>query len=168
MAAKVRLERDVRSGAMILTAIRTDPYNLYPFLYVLPSGGIFVGYYNEARILDPVTFETQRTLPPMPGNVNNPAAGRTYPLEGAAMMLPQKAPYTEPVTLLICGGSTNGAALVTDNCVSIEPDNPASEWTIERMPSQRVLPCITALPDGTYLIGESWITLLPSFHHEHG
>ncbi|KAL8874385.1 MAG: hypothetical protein Q9174_000284 [Haloplaca sp. 1 TL-2023] len=131
---------------------RTDPYNLYPFLHVLPSGGIFVGYYNEARILDPVTFETQRTLPQMPGNVNNPAAGRTYPLEGAAMMLPQKAPYTEPVTLLICGGSTYGAALVSDNCVSIQPDNPASNWTIERMPSQRVMPCIAALPDGTYLI----------------
>ncbi len=131
---------------------RTDPNNLYPFLYVLPGGGIFVGYYNEARILDPATFDTVRTLPLIPGNVNNPGAGRTYPLEGAAMMMPQKAPYSEPVTMLICGGSTTGAALATDNCVSIQPENPASNWTIERMPSQRVLPCITALPDGTYLI----------------
>ena len=31
---------------------RTDPNNLYPFLVVLPGGGVFVGYYNEARILD--------------------------------------------------------------------------------------------------------------------
>ncbi|KAL8904506.1 MAG: hypothetical protein Q9207_003228 [Kuettlingeria erythrocarpa] len=131
---------------------RTDPNNLYPFLYVLPGGGIFVGYYNEARILDPATFDTVRTLPLIPGNVNNPGAGRTYPLEGAAMMMPQVAPYSEPVTMLICGGSTTGAALATDNCVSIQPENPASNWTIERMPSQRVLPCITALPDGTYLI----------------
>jgi hypothetical protein len=37
---------------------RTDPYNLYPFLTVLPSGKIFVGYYNEARILDASTFAT--------------------------------------------------------------------------------------------------------------
>lgn len=37
---------------------RTDPYNLYPFLTVLPSGGIFVAYYNEARVLDEVTFDT--------------------------------------------------------------------------------------------------------------
>ncbi|KAL8943818.1 MAG: hypothetical protein Q9216_000811 [Gyalolechia sp. 2 TL-2023] len=131
---------------------RTDPNNLYPFLYVLPGGGIFVGYYNEARILDPVTFETVRTLPQMPGNVNNPGAGRTYPLEGAAMMLPQEAPYSEPVTMLVCGGSTTGAATANDNCVSIQPENPSSNWTIERMPSQRVMPCITALPDGTYLI----------------
>lgn len=132
--------------------LRTDPNNLYPFLYVLPGGGIFVGYYNEARILDPATLGTVRTLPQIPGNVNNPGAGRTYPLEGAAMMMPQKAPYTEPVTILLCGGSTTGAATATDNCVSIEPENPSSNWTIERMPSQRVMPCITALPDGTYLI----------------
>ncbi|KAL8705487.1 MAG: hypothetical protein Q9201_001418 [Fulgogasparrea decipioides] len=132
--------------------LRTDPLNLYPFLFVLPSGGIFVGYYNEARILDPVTLDTVRTLPQIPGNVDNPNAGRTYPLEGAAMMMPQKAPYTEPVTMLICGGSTVGPSTVTDNCVSIQPDNPSSNWTIERMPSQRVMPCIAALPDGTYLI----------------
>ncbi|ESZ98504.1 hypothetical protein SBOR_1166 [Sclerotinia borealis F-4128] len=36
---------------------RTDPNNLYPFLAVI-SSGIFVAYYNEARILDEVTFET--------------------------------------------------------------------------------------------------------------
>lgn len=131
---------------------RTNPNNLYPFLNVLPGGGIFVAYYNEARILDPVTFDTVKTLPQIPGNVNNPGAGRTYPLEGTAMMMPQKAPYSEPVTMLICGGSTTGAAMVSDNCVSIQPENPASNWTIERMPSQRVLTCITALPDGTYLI----------------
>lgn len=132
--------------------VRTDPNNLYPFLFVLPSGGIFVGYYNEARILDPVTFDTLRTLPNIPGNVNNPSSGRTYPLEGAAMMMPQVAPYTDPVTMLICGGSTVGNAQATDNCVSIQPENPSANWTIERMPSQRVMPCIAALPDGTYLI----------------
>ncbi|KAL8738032.1 MAG: hypothetical protein Q9190_008054 [Brigantiaea leucoxantha] len=131
---------------------RTDPNNLYPFLSVMPSGNIFVGYYNEARLLDPVTFNTVQTLPLIPGNVNNPGAGRTYPLEGTAMLMPQKAPYTDPLTVMICGGSTTGASTAIDNCVSIQPDNPASNWTIERMPSQRVMPCITALPDGTYMI----------------
>jgi hypothetical protein len=45
---------------------RTQPDNLYPFLAVLPSGGIFVAYYNEARILDEVTFDTIKTLPDIP------------------------------------------------------------------------------------------------------
>lgn len=31
----------------------------------------FLAYYNEARILDPVTFETVKVLPNMPGAVND-------------------------------------------------------------------------------------------------
>jgi hypothetical protein len=46
---------------------RTDPYNLYPFTAVLPSGGIFIAYYNEALVMDEVTFATSKTLPNMPG-----------------------------------------------------------------------------------------------------
>ena len=45
------------------------------------------GYYNEARILNPVTFDTIKTLPNMPGSVVSPLAGRTYPLEGTAVLL---------------------------------------------------------------------------------
>ncbi|KAI9745488.1 MAG: hypothetical protein M1818_001022 [Claussenomyces sp. TS43310] len=131
---------------------RTDPNNLYPFLYVLPSGGIFVGYYNEARILDPVTFATIKQLPNMPGTVQSFLAGRTYPLEGTAMILPQHAPYTDPVTVLVCGGSTTGAGMAIDNCISTQPEAADPEWVIERMPYQRVMSCMTALPDGTYLI----------------
>lgn len=131
---------------------RTDPLNLYPFLAVLPGGGIFVAYYNEARILDEVTFNTIKTLPNIPGNVNNFEAGRTYPLEGTAMILPQHAPYTDPIGILICGGSTTGAGLAIDNCVSTQPEVASPTWTLERMPSQRVMSCICALPDGTFLI----------------
>ncbi|RDW66140.1 E set [Coleophoma cylindrospora] len=131
---------------------RTDPDNLYPFMYVMPAGGILVVYYNEARIIDEVTFDTVRTLPNLPGSVQNFLAGRTYPLEGTAVMLPQHAPYTDPVTVLVCGGSANGNSLAIDNCVSIEPEVTNANWTIERMPSQRVMSCMAALPDGTYLI----------------
>jgi hypothetical protein len=52
---------------------------------------------------------------------------------------------------MVCGGSADFTGDGLDNCVSIQPDNP-SNWTIERMPSKRVMSCITALPDGTYLI----------------
>lgn len=131
---------------------RTDPYNLYPFLAVLPSGGIFVAYYNEARILDEGSLTTSRTLPNIPGSVNNPLGGRTYPLEGSLMILPQHAPYTDPLGVLICGGSTPGYPVPLDNCVSTQPELADPKWIIERMPSRRVLSCMTALPDGTYLI----------------
>jgi hypothetical protein len=131
---------------------RTDPDNLYPFMFVLPSGGIFVVYYNEARIIDEVTFDTIKTLPNLPGSVNNFLAGRTYPLEGTGVLMPQYPPYTAHVTVLVCGGSANGNALAIDNCVSTQPEDANPTWTLERMPSQRVMSCICALPDGKYLI----------------
>ncbi|KAH8590515.1 WSC domain-containing protein [Bisporella sp. PMI_857] len=130
---------------------RTHPFNLYPFITVVPSG-IFIAYYNEARILDEVTFETKKILPNMPGSVNDPKAGRTYQLEGAMVTLPQYAPYTANMEVLVCGGSTEGAAQAIDNCVSTAPEDPEPVWTIERMPSRRVLPCMAGLPDGTYVI----------------
>ncbi|KAK1231928.1 hypothetical protein PQX77_004947 [Marasmius sp. AFHP31] len=131
---------------------RTDPWNLYPFITVLPSGDLFIAYYNEARTLDAKTFATKRSLPNMPAAVNNFDGGRTYPLEGAMMLFPQHAPYTDPLRVLVCGGSTPGPAQVLDNCVSIAPDVPNEKWTIERMPSRRVMPCMVALPDGTFMI----------------
>ncbi|KAH9075011.1 copper radical oxidase [Lactarius deliciosus] len=130
---------------------RTNPNNLYPFLHVLPSGLIFTGYYNEARLLDPVTFATVKVLPNIPGSVGNPLAGRNYPFEGASVLLPQSAPYTDETTVLICGGSDSGGNAL-DNCVSIKPQATNPTWVIERMPSKRVMPCMVALPDGTFMI----------------
>lgn len=134
---------------------RTDPLNLYPFLTILPSGNIFIVYYNEARILDPINFNTIKQLPNIPGCVNDFTAGRTYPLEGSMMLLPQYAPYDASLTVLICGGSSNvggGGADAIDNCVTSQPDAPNPVWTLERMPSRRTMPSMCALPDGTYLI----------------
>lgn len=96
------------------------------------------GYYNEARILDPVTFDTLTVLPNMPAAVNNFLGGRTYPLEGSAVLLPQFAPYTDPVEVLICGGSTNGAGIALDNCIFIAPEVENATWTLERMVSFQV------------------------------
>lgn len=92
---------------------------------------LIAGYYNEARILDPVSLDTVQVLPNMPGSVTSFLAGRTYPMEGTAVALPQHAPYTDPLTILICGGSNFGIAV--DNCVSTQPEVPNPTWTIERM-----------------------------------
>ncbi|KAF9465644.1 copper radical oxidase [Collybia nuda] len=121
---------------------RTDPNNLYPFVMVLPSEHLFVGYWNEARILDPATFDTVSVLPNIPGSVTN----------CAAVLFPQHAPYTDPLRVLICGGSGTGAGIALDNCVSIAPEEPNPTWVLERMPSRRVLSCMVSLPDGTFMI----------------
>lgn len=113
---------------------RTDPNNLYPFMAALPGGDIFVAYYNEAIILDEVTFAVKRQLPNIPGAVNNFLAGRTYPMEGTAVLLPQYPPYTE-LKIMICGGSAPVEGFALDNCVTINPEDPSAQWTIERMVS---------------------------------
>ena len=47
------------------------------------------------------------------------------------MILPMSAPYTDPLTVLICGGSNFGIAL--DNCVNIQPEVDEPQWVLERM-----------------------------------
>lgn len=49
---------------------------------VLPSGNIFVQYYNEAIIIDQVTLDIIKQLPNVPGSVSTPLGGRNYPWEG--------------------------------------------------------------------------------------
>ncbi len=132
--------------------VRTHPNNLYPFVAVMPGGGIFVQYWNEARIISQVDFSTLKVLPNVPGAVNDDKGGRTYPLEGTAVLLPQKWPFTADIGVLICGGSTDGPGWAIDNCVSTYPEAANPVWTIERMPSFRVMSCMAPLPDGTYLI----------------
>jgi hypothetical protein len=111
---------------------RTHPFNLYPFIIVVPSG-IFILYYNEARILDEKTFATIKILPNLPGAVNDPTGGRTYQLQGSMIALPQYAPYTAPLGVLACGGSTSNGGYAIDNCVSTQPEAANPVWTIERM-----------------------------------
>ena len=61
------------------------------------------------------------------------------------MLLPQHAPYTDPVQVLICGGSTVGAAAPIDNCVSIAPEASNPTWTLERMVCVSLLPIVLKL-----------------------
>lgn len=82
--------------------LRTDLSNLYPFRFVLPHGDLFIIYYNEARILDEVTFDTIKVFPLILSAVKAPG-GRTYPMEGTSMILPQYAPYDEFFEILTFG-----------------------------------------------------------------
>ncbi|KAG7287648.1 hypothetical protein NEMBOFW57_007161 [Staphylotrichum longicolle] len=90
---------------------------LYPFLAVMPSVGISVQYWNEARILDPVTFSTIKTLPNAPGAIHDDNGGCIYPLDGPAVLLPQECPYADPLVVLVCGGSTIPVGNAIDNCM---------------------------------------------------
>ena len=51
---------------------------------------------------------------------------------GSAVPLPQFAPYTDPLQIMICGGSSP-AGIALDNCVTIAPESANPIWTLERM-----------------------------------
>jgi hypothetical protein len=50
------------------------------------------------------------------------------------MILPLKAPYSDPLTVIICGGATM-EKVGLDTCVSISPEVSNPQWTIEQMVS---------------------------------
>ncbi len=50
--------------------------------------------------------------------------------------MPQYAPYADPLTVMICGGSTPGPEIALDNYVSVAPEVDNPKWTIERMVSE--------------------------------
>lgn len=102
--------------------------------------------------MDEKTFETIKILPDIPGAVFNSKAGRTYPLEGASVCFPQHYPYTDPLRVLICGGSPGVATRALDNCVSLTPEVEGAQWDIELMPSPRVLPNMAYLANGQLMI----------------
>ncbi len=131
---------------------RTDPNNLYPFLFVLPSGGIFVIYYNEARILDEHTFATIRTLPNLPG------AGQR--LHGWSNVSYGRH-FSPPSSVFSLYGSRHGVDLRrvyarrcrrSGQLRHYSTEVQGAQWVIERMPTKRVMTCMTTLPDGTYMI----------------
>ncbi|KAJ3190888.1 hypothetical protein HK101_008272 [Irineochytrium annulatum] len=138
---------------------RTDPFNLYPHAIILPSGNLFLVADSQAEIIDPITFATLQVLPNLPaaafsttGNVLG-SGGRTYPMSGTAVIIPQSPPYNTPMEVLICGGSLGPGGSAIDNCVRGAPEAPGGVgWYVERMPFKRVMPNMVALPDGTFLI----------------
>ena len=66
-------------------------------------------------------------------------AGRTYPLSGASALFPQHYPYTDPLEVLLCGGSdVLEFQRALDNCISVQPEVSEPTWTIERMVSVKV------------------------------
>ncbi|XAO25846.1 hypothetical protein I312_104676 [Cryptococcus bacillisporus CA1280] len=138
----------------------TLPVNLFPLVWLLPSGKLFMQA-NRKTILYDYNTKTTTNLPDMP------YATRVYPASAATAMLPLTPANNYTVTLLICGGSNttqwgndgsagyNVTAVPTDNtCVRISPDgnNPQYEDD-DYMFEGRSMGQFVMLPDGTFWMG---------------
>ncbi|KAL3535715.1 hypothetical protein ACH5RR_004176 [Cinchona calisaya] len=135
--------------------------NLYPFVYILPDGNIFLFANSKSIILNPYTGETIRKLPDLPGG------SRNYPASGMSVLLPLQLSVdgSENVDteVLVCGGNTPDAFKYSENeprrfapalndCNRLSLTQENAEWDKETMPSRRVMGDAFILPNGEVLM----------------
>lgn len=133
-----------------------DTVDLYPFVYVLPSGQLLVHSRNTTRFYD----VTSRAWEPTQLATQFPWS-RTYPGEGTSVLLPllptSSPPYRTRV-LLVGGGGADPEQLtvttpanVTAELLDLGDASPAWRFT-SSMGQPRVMPDAVLLPDGTVAV----------------
>ncbi len=127
--------------------------DLYPFVFVLPSGRLFVHSRNVTRFYDPDTDMWDADQP-----VTSFPISRTYPVEGTAVLLPLHPPDYVARILIAGGGGANPEtvttftpATATVEIMGIEGEHPG--WVqAASMAHARVMPDAVLLPDGTVVV----------------
>ncbi|BGP44159.1 hypothetical protein JCM10449v2_008223 [Rhodotorula kratochvilovae] len=136
----------------------TQPANLYPLIWLLPSGKLFAQADWQTMLLDLETHKETR-LP----NITH--AQRTYPASGATAMLPLTPDNNYTATILFCGGmdpvrddwdQSKWAIVNTDtskSCVSIAPDAKKPAYKDEDdLPENRGMGSLIQLPDERFVL----------------
>ncbi|KAI3802901.1 hypothetical protein L1987_31048 [Smallanthus sonchifolius] len=139
--------------------------NLYPFVYLIPDGNVFIFANNRAIRFNPITGKTVKEYPVLEGG------SRNYPTSGQAALLPLRlSPDNSkpiPVEVVVCGGNKKDAfvnvdarytqnrvfspALADCNRIKVLADNPI--WEKEQdMPSPRTMGDLIQLPNGQLLL----------------
>ncbi|KAJ9538740.1 hypothetical protein OSB04_031473 [Centaurea solstitialis] len=138
--------------------------NLYPFIFLLPDGNVFIFANNRAVAFDPKTGKVVKEYPQLDGARNYPASGMSalFPLR-----LSPKFDQPVNVEIVVCGGNTKDAINQVDkrytqnrvftpalaDCNRIKPmaDKPA--WEKEQdMPTPRTMGDLLVLPNGQFLL----------------
>ena len=130
-----------------------DTIDLYPFVFVLPSGKIFIHSRNTTRFYNPNTAEWEedqlRTQYPF---------SRTYKTMGTAVLLPLGPPDYRAKVMLIGGGGADPEQVTqdtpsTDTCEILDADEFTPVWRYTApMRHARVMPQSVLLPDGKVLV----------------
>ncbi|KAJ7476871.1 glyoxal oxidase precursor [Mycena galericulata] len=136
---------------------RTVPVNLFPRVFALPDGKIFMVANNQTIIYD-IEAQTETTLPDLPNGVR-----ATNPMDGSAALLPLSPPLYIP-EVLVCGGSNSSDQTpsfnlssqdpASDQCsrITVTPEGIAKGWEVERLLEPRIMPELILLPNGQVLI----------------
>ncbi|KAK1437557.1 hypothetical protein QVD17_03351 [Tagetes erecta] len=136
--------------------------NLYPFLFLIPDGNVFLFANDRGILFHPHTGTIVRNFPKLPGGARN------YPASGMAAMLPLTiTPENIHAEVVVCGGNTQEAYPSVDSkhtkdrvfvpalrdCHRIVLTNHASTWEKEQdMPSGRCMGDLVHLPNGDLIM----------------
>lgn len=138
------------SSSQAITLGLLSQGSLYPFVFLLPSGNLFIFVSHASIIYNYKTNTVVRTFPKIPGNA------RTYPSGGSAVLLPLMWDDDyQSAQVLVCGGATstsNTGATCSKTCGKISVTRPRSTWTMENMPGPRCMGDMLLLPDTNVLI----------------
>jgi hypothetical protein len=130
--------------------------DLYPFVFVMPSGLLLVHSRTASRFLDPNGFEwsPDELVAVYPFS-------RTYPGQGSSVLLPLRPnddpPYRARVLIVGGGGAEphdlNVATPATNTVELLDLGEALPAWRFTAsMAYPRVMPDATLLPDGTVLV----------------
>ncbi|XP_077228677.1 glyoxal oxidase-related protein [Tasmannia lanceolata] len=133
--------------------------NLYPFVYLSTDGNVFIFANNRSILLNPKTNTVVREFPVLP------EASRNYPASAMSVLLPIKLrggnQKSLPAQVLICGGAKSENARragkgvflpASRTCGRLTITNPNPIWSIEVMPTPRVMGDMLLLPTGDVLL----------------
>ncbi|KAI0737810.1 glyoxal oxidase precursor [Daedaleopsis nitida] len=136
---------------------RSLPTNLFPRVFALPDGKVFMVANNQSIIYD-VEANTETILPDIPNGVRV-----TNPMDGSAILLPLSPPDFVP-EVLVCGGTAQDDRVqpvnlssqipATSQCsrITLTPEGIAKGWEVEHMLEGRTMPELVHLPNGQVLI----------------
>jgi len=143
---------------LVKTNTMGEENNLYPFLYLVPDGNLFIFANKDSILLDYKQNQVIKTFPTMPGG-----GARNYPSSASFAMLPLESSnnFTK-LEILICGGAPDGAfkeaeknhtyVKALENCGRMEITSHKPQWQMENMPGPRVMGDMLILPTGKILI----------------
>jgi len=146
--------------------VDTLPYNLYPFVHVIPNAELknvaFVFANKKSILVDLDTTTTLKTYPDMPG-----ASPRIYPLTGTSVLLPLRPATNYAPEIMVCGGGTGATPLspADSSCgrLNLGVDTPA--WVMDDFGGQgRVMPDVVITSEGNLIFFNGGATGYAGFH----
>ena len=124
------------------------PNNLYPNVYSLPNGDLYIFANTKSVIYNVERRQEVRRLPDLPGGP------RSYPLTGSHVLLPLDPAKNYAHEILVCGGSEamSTRANAIKSCGRINLADADPQWEMDEMPTPRLMSDPVILADGKIML----------------